>query len=333
MVILNIALIVVQKWMGCQMANLKIGNKLITASLYDILNQIKKETNGYLNTIQVHNDEIMFTCPFHKEGNESHPSCSIHDNAEDSQHGIFHCFTCGASGTIFDLIAHCFNEDIIFANDWLEDRFSSLFVVKQDVLPEIVLDKDKPKYLDESILTEYSYFHPYMFERGLTEETIKKFRLGCTPDGEFITFPCWDEHNNLLGIFKRSTKGKQFIIPKGIDKPIYLLNYVLNEKSNKVIVCEGNFDALMAWQYGFPAVALFGAGTPRAQVERLNSCGILNFILMYDNDEAGRKGANRFKNFIGEDKLVTDIIMPKGKDIASCTYDEFWNILHSYDIS
>lgn len=314
------------------MPEIKIGNKLISASIYDILSELKKETK-YLSDIQVRNDEIMVTCPFHKNGKESHPSCSIHDNEADKQHGIFHCFTCGVSGTIFDLIAHCFDKDIDFANDWLLDKFGNVFIVKQEYLPEINIEKDPPKYLDESVLEEYSYFHPYMFERGLTEETIRKFRLGCTPDGEYMTFPCWDEHNNLLGIFKRSTAGKKFLSPKGVDKPIYLLNFVLKEKSNKVIVCEGNFDALMAWQYGFPAVALFGAGTTKEQVDKLDRCGILNFVLMYDNDDAGRKGANRFKNFIGEDKLVTNIIMPKGKDIASCTYDEFWNILHSYEIS
>ena len=324
---------------GCRcdeisMAELKVGNKLISASMLDIINQLKKETDGkFFTDVHVRGDEVSFTCPYHKDGQESHPSCSIHDNPSDSQHGIFHCFTCGASGSIIDLIATCFNGDILFATDWLVERFGDIILVKEEFLPEIELNNPSKQYLDESVLDEYSYFHPYMFQRGLTEETIRKFKLGCTPDGEFITFPCWDEHNRLIGIFKRSVKDKKFVIPKGLDKPIYLLNFVKNENCSRVVVCEGNFDALMSWQYGSPAICLFGAGTPKSQIEILNKSGIFHFILMYDNDEAGRKGAERFKKFIGQDKLVTDIIMPTGKDVASCTQEEFLNILKVNGIS
>ena len=53
---------------------------------------------------------------------------------------------------------------------------------------------------------------------------------------------------------------------------------------------------------------------------------------MYDNDEAGRKGANKFKKLIRKDVFITDIIMPKGKDVADCSKEEFWDILRNNDI-
>lgn len=48
---------------------------------------------------------------------------------------------------------------------------------------------------------------------------------------------------------------------------------------------------------------------------------------MYDNDAAGRKGASRFKKMIKETVFVTDIIMPKNKDVADCSKKEFYDIL------
>lgn len=54
---------------------------------------------------------------------------------------------------------------------------------------------------------------------------------------------------------------------------------------------------------------------------------------MYDNDDAGRKGAERFKKLVRNDVFVTDILMPKNKDIADCTKDEFWDILKGNNIA
>lgn len=309
------------------MGKLIINNKVINASIQDILLQIRKETGDYFNDIKSSGDELMVTCPVHSEHREKHPSCGICIDENSDKYGIWHCFTCGASGKIQDLVALCFNQDLIFANEWLEERFGDIFVVHQEILPEIELTTSKKEYLDEEIINQYKYFHPYMFERGLSEEIIRKFSIGCTEDGKYITFPCWDIHNNLIGIFKRSTVGKEFIIPKNIEKPIYLLNFILQENITKVFVCEGIFDALVMWTYGFPAICLFGAGTSKAQIDLLNSTGIRNYILMYDNDLAGRKGAERFKQFIRKDVFVTDIIMPKGKDCASCTKEEILSLI------
>lgn len=305
------------------MSYVQIGNKVITASVESILQQLRKESNNrYFKDIVSKGNQLCITCPSHKEGNESHPSCYIIDDTSSDMNGVWHCFTCGLSGNFIDLVAYCFNNDIITASEWLSERFADTYVVTAAVLPEINFEKEQKKYLDESILDEYSYFHPYMFKRGLTEEIIRKFKIGCTPDGKYITFPFWDGHGHLIGIFKRSTVGKEFIIPRDIDKGVYLLNYIIKEHITKVCVCEGLFDALVMWTYGYPSVALCGAGTSKYQMQLLNTSGIRDFILMYDNDFAGRHGAERFKNLVRTDVFVTDVIMPKGKDCASCTKEE-----------
>ena len=308
---------------------ININNTYFDATVKDILEAIREDTKGeYLKQIKYSSNNIMITCPFHSNHNENHPSCGVVNDENASNYGVFHCFTCGNSGTILDLIAGCFNSDISFAIYWLQTHFNVILVKEEELLPEIELDKKvKTNYLNESILEDYKYIHPYMFERGLTEDIIRKFNIGCTSDGKYITFPCWDEHNNLIGICKRSTQGKEFILPKHMPKCIYLLNYLITNHITTAYVCEGQFDALTLWKYGYPAIALFGAGTSKTQIEILNRSGIRNYILMYDNDAAGRHGAQRFKNLIRKDVFVTDIIMPKGKDCADCTKKEIDDLI------
>lgn len=308
------------------MSYIQLGNKVITASVESILQQLRKESNNrYFKDIVSKGNQLCITCPSHKEGNESHPSCFIVDDNTSDMNGIWHCFTCGASGTLLELVAYCFNNDIVTASEWLSERFANTYVVTETILPEIILEKENKKYLDESILDEYSYFHPYMFQRGLTEDVIRKFKVGCTPDGKYITFPCWDEHNHLIGIFKRSTQGKHFIIPKDIDKPIYLLNFIIKEHITTVYVAESQFNAITLWKWGYPAIALFGTGT-KEQYKILKRSGIRHFILCFDGDIAGDTGVKRFINNMPSDIMISVKHLPRNKDVNNLTKEEFDNL-------
>ena len=310
---------------------LRINGKLIKVDIEDVIKYIK-DNSKYFQHYKIQNDEIHASCPFHKDGQEKHPSFSIHCGNDKA--GVYHCFTCGTSGNIISLLSYCLDVSIDTAKEIICKNFENVIAPTSLELP--IIDLNTPKNyctINENVLKQYRYIHPYVLERGLTEETIKKFSLGCTPDGQYITFPCWDKFGNLIGIFKRSTTSKRFLIPSNIEKPIYLLNFVLQENYDRVFVCEGNFDALKMWQNGYPAIALFGAGTSKPQMELLNSTGIRHYILMYDNDDAGRHGAERFKKFIRKDVFITDVIMPKGKDCADCSKDEIDIILKNYGIS
>lgn len=310
------------------MSYVKIGNKVITTPIKTILQQLNKESNNrFFKDIKDKGNQLCITCPSHKQGQENNPSCFITDDFSDDMNGVWHCFTCGASGTLLDLVAYCF-DDIVIASEWLTERFADTLIVQEILLPEIKLEKDKKEYLDESILQEYSYFHPYMFKRGLTEEIIRKFKVGCTPDGKYITFPCWDEHGHLVGIFKRSTEGKHFIIPKNIDKPIYLLNFIKDENITTVYVTESQFNALTCWSWGYPAIALFGTGT-KEQYEILKRSGIRHFILCFDGDIAGDAGIKRFINNMPDDIMISVKYIPRNKDVNNLTKDEFDNLVIS----
>ena len=90
-------------------------------------------------------------------------------------------------------------------------------------------------------------------------------------------------------------------------------------------------NALTAWSYGIPAVALFGTGSSY-QYDILKKSGIRSYILCFDGDEAGRKGAKRFMQNMKKNVFITDMEMPLGKDVNDMEKDEFLNLLKSYGI-
>ena len=86
--------------------NLIINKHIIDSNLEIILLKLREESNGkYLNTIRKTGNNFAITCPFHKEGKESHPSCSVYcgDNQE-IEYGWFKCFTCGEQGQLAKFI-------------------------------------------------------------------------------------------------------------------------------------------------------------------------------------------------------------------------------------
>ena len=309
--------------------NLVLYNRIIDTDAEDILNKLKIDCEGkYLRQIKSKGDNVSITCPFHKDGQENKPSCFVYNRIDnpDITFGTYNCFTCDERGPLYKLVAKVLDCSYEEGKQWLIENFSSKYEDRRLYLDDFKIE-NKKEYLDESILDKYSYFHPYQFQRGLSEDIIRKFRIGYNAATDSITMPVWNDKGNLVGITERSVKGKRFYIPKNMEKPVYLLNYIKQENIAQVVVCEGQIDALVSWTRGVPAVALLGAGTTDEQIKLLDDSGIRHFILMYDNDLAGQHGAMRLKNGLSKDKMITEIVMPIGKDIASCTPDEFYNIL------
>ena len=77
-----------------------------------------------------------------------------------------------------------------------------------------------------------------MYKRRLTDDVLRKFKIGYDSINNAITFPVWDEHNNLVMITKRNVDKKMFHLEAGVEKPIYLLNFIKNEGIKDVYVVE-----------------------------------------------------------------------------------------------
>ena len=88
---------------------LVINNHIIDASLNIILEHIRHATyNKYFDKIIDKGDNLLITCPHHKDGQEQHPSCQIYNNLDgDIEYGFCHCFTCGYKASLPQVISDC----------------------------------------------------------------------------------------------------------------------------------------------------------------------------------------------------------------------------------
>lgn len=220
------------------------------------------------------------------------------------------------------LVEHCTGWSQDISKQWLIDNFSDLLIEYRDLLPEIVTEKRQPDYLPEESLKPYEHYHLYMWERKLSKKVVDLFQIGYDSEQKAITFPIRDEAGGLVGISRRSVKGKFFSMPDNIVKPVYLLNYIKQWGITRVYVCESQLNALYLWSHDRPAVALFGTGSDD-QYEILRRSGIREYWLAFDGDSAGWLGAKRFKEGIGRDVLVTTVQLPKGKDVNDLDIETF----------
>lgn len=304
-------------------------NNHVIDGVEQILKDIQEITNSrYIRHINIRGDNAGITCPFHKDGQESHPSCYVYLRKDNDEvpYGFFRCFTCGTQGNLDYLVAHCLNCTIEDAREWLIDNYSNALVESTGIeLQEIILTKPKKTYLDDTMLEQFAFFHPYMFQRKLTKEVIIKFKIGWNRETDAITFPIWDEYGRLIGISERQIKNKFFHLPEGLGKPIYLLNFIIEENITEVYVVESQIDALYLWSIGKPAIALLGTGS-KAQYNILRKSGIRFFHLAMDGDLAGRQGMKKFIKAMPSYVFVDVCILPDGKDINDLSKEEIENL-------
>ena len=311
------------------MADLILDNKIIITPIRQILEVLKKETGyRYFRNIEDKGDNLRVTCAFHKNGQEMHPSADIYcGDSSEVEYGYFHCFTCGTSVSLPQLVEHCFDEKPGFGKEWLIERFGDTFFQQELLLPDIELPTNKiildNKFLDESILQQYNYYHDYMWKRGLTQEVVDRFKVGFNPKTQSLTFPVWDHKGNLVMITERSVHTKRFHIPEDVEKPIYLLNFMLQDNVDTLYIVESQINALTLQGWGYPAVALFGTGS-REQFSLLNKLSnIREYYLCFDGDNPGDKAIDRFKKNIRKDVLLNIVQIPRGKDVNDLTKKEF----------
>lgn len=306
---------------------LEINGKLITTPIRTILETIRHETGRPLFRDMIDKGKnLVITCAFHKNGAERHPSCQVFQDQDgaEAEYGFVHCFTCGYKAPLYKFVADCFEQDEQFGKDWLVERFGNIFIQRDFFLPEIAFDEPKRtvRILPESILSQYNFYHPYMYQRNLTKTVIDKFKIGYDKSRDAITFPVWDDKDQLVMITARSVRDKTFYIDKHVEKPVYLLNFIKKEKPSLVYVAESQINTLVLWSWGYPAIGLFGTGSSY-QYDILKKSGIRNYVLCLDGDEAGDKGIQRFIKNMPQDVFISIKVLPRGKDVADLSKEQF----------
>lgn len=319
------------------MSDLIINGRIIDAPIAEILTNLRAELkNGKLRDIRETPgaDNVLVTCPIHKDGMERHPSCNVYcGQSPDLEYGFFRCFTCGACGSLTRLVALAMETTDAEAEKWLLSNFGELISEKPLTLDPIVLKPpEKAKASDKALLDSYERWHPYMGVRKLRPEICERFKLRYDPATASLVFPVWDAAGRLALLTRRSVEGKSFMVEKDAQKPVYLLNEAQKAGTGECLVVESQINALTAWGYGIPSVALFGTGA-KGQYEILNRCPIRRYVLCFDGDKAGSAGAFKFKKAIRKDVFVDEVRMPYGKDVNDLSRESFEALLERQSIS
>lgn len=340
--------------------------------LIDILQELISQLRANdIQLIQKYKDgptHIQVCCPYHNNGQERRPSAGIRKDD-----GVFHCFACGEIHSLQEVISYCFGhtDDVVgkFGWQWLLKNFATVQVEERKGVEldfrrnsysfhgsssssSISSDTNDIRFVTEEELDKYRYIHPYMYQRGLTDEVIELFDIGYDSATKSITFPVKDVNGNCLFVARRSVKTKFFNYPEGVEKPLYgLYEYykdihdrtylgkfngqdITSEKymlqSLPIIVCESMLDALSFWTVGKYAVALNGLGND-LQFKQLRELPCRKIILATDMDERGLAARKRIRMNLQNTKIITEYIFPEGrKDANECTKKELLNLLEVF---
>ena len=294
------------------------GNPILQSEEY-VIEELRRQAAlagvNIFKDIKQSGNDLMVTCPFHKHGQERKPSFGI--SKSDMR---CHCFTCGYSGNLYDVISRIFGYDDRgdWGKKWLSQNFLSVAVEERKRI-DLKLTRNKniltnTKFVTEEELDKYRYIHPYMYERGLTDEIIEKFDVGYDESSNCITFPVLDINRNCVFVARRSVAYKFFNYPSSVEKPVYGAYLFVEGLYKWAVICESIFNALTCWKWGIPAVALLGTGTT-SQYKILNNLPVRKYIIATDPDEAGARAAKKLRKNLSRSKVVTQYVIPKEKDL------------------
>lgn len=323
---------------------IKLQDTIIQADTQSVLDMLKFDLAQHgvdrFHIFRNNGENIQTNCPFHKGGQERKPSFGINGEKDKC-----HCFSCGWAGTIEEMISELYGyqDEGKFGKRWLIKRFNTVEIetrpnimegfngrnIKNDILggrcssniPDKISD-NQDTFISDEELDKYRYIHPYMYERGLTDEIIERFDIGYDRERKEITFPVRDIEGRCVFIAGRSTERKFFRLPKGMDKPIYQAYKFSLGKYTTAFITESFLNCLTCWKYNKPAMAMIGTGNKK-QYEILNKLPVREYILAFDPDEAGRKATERFrKNVHG--KIIKELVYTDNRDINDLQ-EEFLN--------
>ncbi len=291
---------------------------------------------------------LLAKCPL--PGHEdTGPSFTVYTNNQS-----FYCFGCNQGGDVFKFIQLVeqvgFREAVVRLEGGAFATSPQTRVTKANAIPtpSRCIDEDAMQLLTAAAEVYHTslLLNPemlgYVIGRGITLDTIQRFRLGyATGDNleKYIRFRGWNvEMGKALGLIGEPGEffRQRLIIPEwrngsavylvgrqtqeyqrvkylglpGVPKPLYGLEGA--QKHREVFIAEGAFDMLTLLQWGYPAVALLGSHLKREWVEEL--AFVERIYIVTDSDEPGRASAQILARIFGQRAVIVAPI-PNAKDV------------------
>lgn len=256
---------------------------------------------------------------FNKDGkalcfahDEKSPSLSINKVT-----GKYKCFGCGVTGDMFDAYEIMFKESTlesclhicsehsiepVGSGDFDYKAYQQQQASKKSAIQSVTLQAEKCQTI--LLSSDGIAGYDYLKERGINDDTIKIFGLGFDDYMKAVTIPLHNAKGEILGLSKRflNPVKSKYINPSNSDlynKSFFLYgshqaiqSRVFNKVKHCVLV-EGYFCLWQLWQIGVKQVASpCGTSFTIEQMELLKK-QVQHVKLFFDNDEAGRNGAEK----------------------------------------
>ena len=273
---------------------------------------------GLLDGLKRAGDSLSGPCPIHNGSNPTQFRVSLGKN-------LWNCFSdCKGGGNVLDFIAKMDGVTIhaaaLKAVDWFgldcgktptcsEGKPST---ERSRVGESRQADQEKSKPFSSEgpnpplkfRLDKLDQKHAYLFERGLTSETIEDFGIGYCSKGMMIgriAIPINDSEGRVVAYAGRwpgeppEDKSK-YKLPPGFRKALELFNIdraIQEPPETPLVIVEGFFDAMKLHQLGCrKVVALMGStlSPPQEELIRKHTNRNSHIIVILDEDEAGKFG-------------------------------------------
>lgn len=278
---------------------------------------------GLLDKFKRSGDSLNGPCPIHKGSSPTQFRISVSKN-------IWHCFSeCKHGGNTLDFIAKMENVSIhaaaLKAIEWFnldpetvastsekseeadEAGESSTPPAPKPMAKKATVPQEKNTTPNPPLkfrLDKLERSHPYLTERGLTQETVVDFGIGYCAKGtmaERIAIPIHNKEGQVVAYAGRfpgepSDDKPKYKLPQGFRKSLELFNIdraIKESPDQPLFIVEGFFDAMKLHQHGCrKVVALMGSTMSAAQEEliRTHTNAQSQIVVMLDEDEAGRVG-------------------------------------------
>lgn len=257
--------------------------------LNDILGDIQLETY-YLQDIKddIDKNNFMITCPSHKGGRESSPSCGINIKS-----GVCNCLTCGWKGNLISLSKLCRGEEYGFK--YLIDRYVGNKKVDVEIEKKLIIKHEEEEEViipNYKSIFEYPEAVNYLLSRKISKDIMAKFDIRYCSDRKMIMIPIY-YGRTIVGYKGRKIvkcdKKYRFYNTPNMKKVLFGLDKVV--KGDTVMITEAEIDCLTFWSWGLEAISILGANITPLQKEQLRRSGIKKLIIALDNDEIGKTAA------------------------------------------
>lgn len=163
----------------------------------------------------------------------------------------------------------------------------------------------------------------YLNSRGLQPETIEHFKLGYDPERDAISIPIYKK-GELINIKYRFIRPKEQRYTSESNAETWLFNddgLEIGRQLKGVLVVEGEFDAIAAWQAGIKNVVSTASGNQSYGVWIAELDNISKVYIAFDNDDSGKQAGKQFADRVGQSKCY-EFNYPDGIKDASEFFSE-----------